>query len=591
MLGGTLGNLARSGQRLEGLEQLATGAGGAKPQKPDGCTTNPLFATLLQALQKLALLEQDPVEASFQIHAAWEEDPSIFEVCPVGLITALVYLSIAQEREWKYKLLHRATYLLYSTPDLAQKMVAGKWPLSDKLIRTMYQNSEVVGRTPLKFAMPEAQPRPSQAMVADPDLDETVGLSLQHRNSVQVHFQSVLFYHFYHSERTPCSCRTRSWCLPRWMRHLTNHTVDVWLAARDEQKTLFRMDRTGCLQNLGIGLGSHYFAEAFDVVFVFEINAYMHPQARIVPAKRILLYPTYDLSDAQAANFEDLGTSVLPDDGLMKPPNPMMRKLLEDAANQRRARSQNFKDRLLIFPADIRPMKGQTEFLAGLLFEGSSRPSAVQRLRGLTIVVAGGCDGNQTYCQEVIDLTQRVNAEGLINVVVADALKDEELAQLYAAAMGVVLHSRVDCNPRAVYEGLIADCPFFVTERTRLPPLVQHLGHTSSGDKALLPEELADFVDFCQAGGFGNRAGEFARRYLSEEAIYRQTVEWMDQKFLQGKVLDPLVRNEDPLSGGLAGSLGGLLGGGGGGGAGGLAGLLGSLGGGGLGAALAQQQG
>lgn len=39
----------------------------------DACASNPLFAKLQGTLQKLALLEQDPVEASFQIHEAWEE--------------------------------------------------------------------------------------------------------------------------------------------------------------------------------------------------------------------------------------------------------------------------------------------------------------------------------------------------------------------------------------------------------------------------------------------------------------------------------------------------------------------------------------
>lgn len=242
---------------------------------------------------------------------------------------------------------------------------------------------------------------------------------------------------------------------------MTNHTVDIWLAGRDEQKSLYRMDRSGCFRSLGHGLASHYFAEPFDVVFVFEINALMHPQCRVIPTHRVLLYPTFDLSDQQMANFEDLGVSVLPDDAIMKPPNPGMRQLLEEAVTSRSVQRQRPKDRLLIFPADIRPMKGQVDFLEGLLFNGARRPSAVQRLRGLTIVIAGGCDGNQTYCTEVVELTQRINAEGLLNIIVADTLKDQELAQLYAAALGVVLHSRVDCNPRAIYEGLITDAPFF----------------------------------------------------------------------------------------------------------------------------------
>lgn len=554
-----------------------TASSSAPSTSPDRCMGDPLFAALHGALQKLALLEQDPVEAAYQIHAAWERDPTLFDVCPAGLITALVYLSMAQDQDWKYRLLHRATYFLYSTPGLAAQMVAGRWPMSDRLIRTMYHNSEVRERTPLRLDSPEAQPRDLgwASRAADLGVDEAVGLSMQHRDSVRVHFSSVLFYHFYHAERSPCACRTRSWCLPHWLRYFTNHTVDIWLAARDEHKTLYRMDRSGCLRSLGHGLGTHHFVESFDLVFVFEINAFMHPQCRIIPARRVLLYPTFDLSDAQMTNFEDLGVSVLPDDAMLKPPNNAMRQLLEEAVEARQTRRRP-KDRLLIFPADIRPMKGQADFLAGLLFAEAQRPSSIQRLRGLTIVVAGSCDGNETYCSEVVGLSERVNADGILNVVVADQLKDEELAQLYAAALGVVLHSRVDCNPRAIYEGLVTDAPFFVTERTRLPPLVQHLGHVTDGDAAGLPEQLADFVDFCEAGGFAGRPRAFAERHLLEADVYRDIVKWMELKYITGKALEPIIRSEDALAGPLAG-LGSLLGAGAGTGVPGRAGGLDAL--------------
>jgi len=520
-----------------------------------------MFAALFNALQKLALLEQDPVEASYQIHTAWERDPSIFDLCPVGLITALVYLSIAQEKEWKYRLLHRATYLLYSTPGLAVTMAAGRWPMSDRLIKTMYHNSEILGRSPLRFADGAAQPTESGKLGGmDPGIDEAVGLSLQHHDTVKVHFTRVLFYHFYHQERSPCACRTRSWCLPHWTRHFTNHSVDIWLAARDERKTLFRMDRSGCFRNLNLGLASHHFADTFDLLFVFEVNALMHPQCRVIPVKRILLYPTFKLNEAQMENFEELGVSVIPDDAVLKPPNPAFRQILDEAVASRWTRMPRLKDRLLLFPADIRPLKGQSDFLRSLIIEEAQFPASIQRLKGLTIVIAGGCDGNQTYCSEVVSLTERVNKEGSLNIVIADQLKDEELAQLYAAALGVVLYSKIDCNPRSVYEGFIADAPFFATEHTRLPALAQHLGHVSDGDVARLPEQLLDFVNFCEAGGFSGRPREFARRHLVEAEVYRKMVEWMDVKYLTGKTSDSAIKSEEALSGAFGG-LGPLLGG------------------------------
>lgn len=394
----------------------------------------------------------------------------------------------------------------------------------------------------------------------DPGIDEAVGLALQHRDSVTVHFRSVLFYHFYHTEKSPCACRTRSWCLPHWVRYVTNHSVDIWLAGRDEGKTLHRMDRSGCFRSLGHGLGTHYFAEPFDIVFVFEINAFMHPQCRILPARRMLLYPTFDLSDSQMQNFEAIGVTVLPDDAILKPPNTRMRHLLEEALTTRQQKAPRPKDRLLVFPADIRPMKGQSDFLQGLLIAGTRSEASIQRLKRLTVVIAGGCDGNQTYCAEVVSLSERVNAEGHVSVVLADQLKDEDLAQLYAAALGVVLHSRVDCNPRSVYEGLVADAPFFVTERARLPPLVQHLGHIGTGEVGRLAEHLADFVDFCEAGGFTGRPQAFAQRHLIEAGIYQNIVRWMEDKYTSGQVMEAVIRSEDAMSGPL-GSLGAVLGG------------------------------
>jgi glycosyltransferase involved in cell wall biosynthesis len=251
----------------------------------------------------------------------------------------------------------------------------------------------------------------------------------------------------------------------QWTRHLTNQTVDIWLAGRDADKTLFRMDRSGCIRKTGVSLTTHHFTEAFDVVFVFEINALMHPQCRVLPTRHLLLYPTFDLDEAQIANFAELGVSVMPDDAILKPPNPAVRQLLEEATTSRRTKMLRPKDRLLIFPGDIRPMKGQSDFLQGLLTEKARFPASLQRLRGITVVIAGGCDGNETYCAEVVGLTQQVTSEGILNVVVADQLKDEELSQIFAAALGVVIFSRIDCNPRSAYEGFVTDTPFFVTEK------------------------------------------------------------------------------------------------------------------------------
>merc|ERR1711981_1510366 len=90
-----------------------------------------------------------------------------------------------------------------------------------------------------------------------------------------------------------------------------------------------------------------------------------------------------------------------------------------------------------------------------------------------------------------------------------------------------------------------------------MPALVQHLGHISDGNIENMPEQLADFVDFSEAGGFTGRPREFAQRYLVEANIYREAVEWMDRKYVTGKALDAVIRSDDALTKALGG--GGLL--------------------------------
>eukprot|EP00392_Amoebophrya_sp_AT5.2_P009896 g9927.t1 len=150
-----------------------------------------------------------------------------------------------------------------------------------------------------------------------------------------VHFSSVLFYYFYEPDaKNPCVCRSGSWCLPYWVRAVTNSTLDVWMVGRDTEKTVYRMDARGCFVSLKQGLATHSLLQAqqFDLLFIFEVNSFMHPEARGgVFAKKTILYPTYNLSPGQIRNFESQKVAVLRDDQVLKPPNPELRKVLEEA--------------------------------------------------------------------------------------------------------------------------------------------------------------------------------------------------------------------------------------------------------------------
>ena len=108
------------------------------------------------------------------------------------------------------------------------------------------------------------------------------------------------------------------------MRALTNETVDIWMVGRDHNRTVYRMDNTGCFVSLKQGLAEKSLGHMiFDILFVFEINSFMHPQARGgIHAKKTVLYPTFKLTKEQVSNFNEQKVSVLMDDQVLKPPNP-----------------------------------------------------------------------------------------------------------------------------------------------------------------------------------------------------------------------------------------------------------------------------
>eukprot|EP00397_Hematodinium_sp_SG-2012_P035290 GEMP01037945.1.p1 GENE.GEMP01037945.1~~GEMP01037945.1.p1 ORF type:complete len:535 (+),score=118.97 GEMP01037945.1:13-1617(+) len=488
------------------------------------CTDREDFAALkasLNGLAKLRLDKGDPVKIAFKIFSDYEANPLLFQECPAGVLTAIVYLSVAQEKAEKYSLLHKATFLLFSTPDIPW----GSWPINDVLIKTLYANTEK-----LKPLMSAQLPR---TLVIESNLKEALNRNWIFANKKIVHFKSVVFFNLYEPlENHPCSCRTRSWCLPFWMRALTNSSTDIYLVGRDEAKTVYRMDATGCLRSLENGLATHRLEYEFDLQFVFEINAFMQGESRgNIKARHTILYPTFSLTPAQMDNFKHYGVSILPDDEILKPPNPYFAKALKLARDP----GPLLHPRMLLFPADLRPSKGQKDFLLGLLkFPG--------RVEGVRVVLAGACDGNSTYCDEVVTICQSMKG-GAVECDIADIVPDEQLAYLYGAALGVVSYSSVDCNPRAIFEGLYTNTPFFATFDSRLPSVVQYLGYVVEFGSDALGDEVASFVDDCERNVWGTLQQEFADEYLAENVAYGRIVDEMDRAFLSRKPEPELMKD------------------------------------------------
>ena len=128
---------------------------------PQGCAKYPLFQSLKDRLSSLTMetiigksSTDTAVSISHDIYSQlYEPNPTILtEDCPYGTIAMLVYLSIAQDIEWKHMLLHRASYLLYSLPQGAENMKRSLWPINDDLIVTLYRNGEKNRKPTAMFA-------------------------------------------------------------------------------------------------------------------------------------------------------------------------------------------------------------------------------------------------------------------------------------------------------------------------------------------------------------------------------------------------------------------------------------------------------
>ncbi|CAD7971040.1 unnamed protein product [Amoebophrya sp. A25] len=619
-----------------------------------GCAALPEMVRLRNSIQRMSDMkltegDEDPMQICALVYDRYEDDPGIFNQCAGGVVTALVYLSIAQETDLKYELLRKATYLLFASESLD----LGSWPVRDELVRTLYANTE--GQKP-----PLVVPKKLRAPIGV-DTTEAVERNLKYENSLTVHFDSVMFYYFYEpEEENPCVCRSGSWCLPYWVRALTNATVDVWVAGRDVNRTVYRMDARGCLVSLRQGLANFSLlqAKAFDLLFVFEVNSFMHPEARGgIFAKKTILYPTYNLSPGQVRNFEAQKISVLRDDQVLKPPNPRYREILENMLaapgsvlevqeeteealaraygvtdvstlpypNQTRTewqkvapeelnasetvsqaateglagvpvpatgspqggwknsssssvaqkkekgliRMDEFREKAdgtreqkvvrilpeanmtasrlpprflhfppdksaLIYPALLKPAKGQLDFLNMLYHRDGARESAEteQILRGVHVYFIGACGGNVTYCsQTAVRCAQLRGRLSGFQCTFLNSLTEREMALVYRNAAGTLLYSSNDCNARILHESVLMNKPFFATAEAQVPASMQHLGHIVDFGAEDVSEEFALFVNALRKNMWGDRPRKFAQQHLSDEAAYGKMLLYMEKQW------------------------------------------------------------
>ena len=424
---------------------------------------NALLQLSIASPDQLSDVHSRIVDASFAVvEQSLLEDSTLSKFYQEALISAYVYLSTAQDIEMKYWLLHKATYMLYLIPGLYTRLKEGKWPVSARLLNTLYMNSE--RQSKLKSFLPVFSS------------------------------SSILMYNFYMQDF--CQCSSRSWCLPYWLA--IHYAMDVFVIPRgDAIKPVYWYNTTsGCFESTGINMSSFLIENIFNYTFILDINSFMDVQMRTIQSEKFFLYPAYWLNEGQVLNFAQLGVEVIRDDSIMKPPNPLFRATLVNSI------SEEIVDRL-IYLAEVRPLKGQYEFLQTL-------PNGF----AVNVVLVGDCVGDQTYCDNVQSEINRLRPY----VVWIGKQDDTVIARLLGSSLGLLHAPITDCNPRVVYEALWANRPFLVNEATRVPKEILHLGMIHKEESGW-PMSIASFVEAARGGKWKDNSN-FAKEFITDDSVY-----------------------------------------------------------------------
>merc|ERR1711920_771049 len=95
--------------------------------------------------------------------------------------------------------------------------------------------------------------------------------------------------------------------------------------------------------------------------------------------------------------------------------------------------------RSLVYPASLRPAKGQLDFL-NLLFTIAPDSHEGEQLSGLHIYFAGGCMGNTSYCSHLVQRCQQLIGKQVFQCTFLGPITKRELALVYRNVDGTILY-------------------------------------------------------------------------------------------------------------------------------------------------------
>jgi hypothetical protein len=152
----------------------------------------------------------------------------------------------------------------------------------------------------------------------------------------------------------------------------------------------------------------------------------------------------------QVADFEQL----LLDEELVKPMH------LSDAEEFMNECRRTPRRKRLVYVARYHSWKGQLDFL---------RVVDPSLLTGYTVEFFSS---KKSGADTVAEMNKVAEEKGISIVAHTEVLTRHELLHTMCGAMGLIHFARTDANPRAVYEGLLAGLPAFITKEARVPSLL-----------------------------------------------------------------------------------------------------------------------
>lgn len=166
------------------------------------------------------------------------------------------------------------------------------------------------------------------------------------------------------------------------------------------------------------------------------------------------------------------------------------------------------KEKIIFYPATIMYRKGQRELAKYL------RNDKLDIVNNYKIYFAGGIKEKE-YAAETFKILDRKK----INYKYLGHLSHSRMIEMYKKSKITMLLSKVDYNPRVLFEGLYFNTSFFVSGGVNFSNEINYFGKILK-NKHNLAQELVNFLNI----NFGNQPMIYAQTQLTENMVYSSII-------------------------------------------------------------------